>query len=808
MTDYDFFDLTRLPFDPPEKAAQKVTGAIEKAKKEIGHPTNDMPQWEYDKITGKQSFLDKIIKKGSKDSIISNDDKLTPAYDELAKDKVKKEIEKLRAFVSRLKQSGSHVITDRAIRGHQKERGLSKKNVEDVFRAAGFTVSSTDDLIKKYPRFPTNADKAYAKPLEAFQNFKDQKSNVNEAALKQVKNLYDLAAYMAGEPENAAVYRSKSRSALKSLFDGFAVKYSARTDKFGHLCSSLATYGKLYVFDSEDHRQAYEAYLKYKTPSLTELFSTMKSFSMHHLLEPKFAEGCIKEIAAVFGDYEVSLAIYNKEAGFKDEFYIPAKKEPSHTMPEPELRIPEPIFEEEPRQKREEDARRKREEDEAKREESAVAFEKYFATAERAFLEGHFELARLYLSDAQAADPGKKSKTDELAARISAKERRKREEDETSRKRKEGWRELCVLKGHTDKVCSMSWSPDGRRIASGSGDNTVRIWDAESGRELRTLTGHNRFVYHVVWSPDGRRIASESYMTIKIWDAESGRELRTPKEVDSVAWTPDRRRIASAGSRYKEPIKIWDAESGRKLRTLKGHHSFVYYMTWSPDGRRIASKSRDKTVKIWDAESGRELRTLKEVDSVAWSPDGRRIASGSEDNTIKIWDAENWRELLTLKGHTDKVYSVGWSPDGRRIASGSGDNTVRIWDAENWRELRTLTGHNSYVDYVAWSPDGRRIASGSYYNKNDPFKIWDAENGRELLTLNKGNSSVAWSPDGRRIASRSSDRTIKIWDAESGSELFALTGHTSFVASVSWSPDGRRIASGSLDNTVRIWGVE
>jgi biotin carboxyl carrier protein len=196
--------------------------------------------------------------------------------------------------------------------------------VEDVFRSAGFTVRSTADLFKKYPGFPTNADKIYAE-LEAFRNSKDPKPNTNGAALKRVEDLYDFAAYLAGEPENAAVYRSKSTDELKSRFDGLAKEYSTRTDNFGHLCSSLATYGKTYVFDSEDHRQGYEAYLKYKNPSLTRLFSQMKSFSMHQLLEPKFAEACIKEISAVFGDYEVSLAIYNKEAGFKDEFYIPEK---------------------------------------------------------------------------------------------------------------------------------------------------------------------------------------------------------------------------------------------------------------------------------------------------------------------------------------------------------------------------------------------------------------------------------------------------------------------------------------------------
>ncbi|MDR1149266.1 MAG: hypothetical protein LBK66_11610 [Spirochaetaceae bacterium] len=408
MTDYDFFDLTHLPFDPPEQAAQKVTGAIEKSKKElVAALSSATQQLEHDEITGKQSFLDTIIKKGSKDSIIGNDDKLTPAYSKLAEDKVKKEIEKLRAVVLLLP---SHKFTDGTIRRHSKRTMLSEGHVKEVFRNAGFTEIPRDELFNKhYPKFPKNADIAY-KELEALRNPENKKWTDFTAA----EDLYAFAACMAGEPEKAAEYRGKSTSALKSLFDGFAGKLSGPHDKdpAGHLCSSLATYGKTYVFDTEDHRRGYEAHLKYKNPSLTELFAQMKSYSSskQDLLDRELAEVYINKISAIFGcDYMVSVNIYNKEAGLQGELYIPAR------------------FEEEERRKREEETRRKQEE-------STAAFEKYFAAAEQALRKSDFELARIYLSQAQAADPGKKIKTDELAARISAEERRKREDD---RKREE-----------------------------------------------------------------------------------------------------------------------------------------------------------------------------------------------------------------------------------------------------------------------------------------------------------------------------------------------------------------------------------
>ncbi|MDR1149265.1 MAG: hypothetical protein LBK66_11605 [Spirochaetaceae bacterium] len=535
MTDYDFFDLTHLPFDPPEKAAQKVTGAVEKSKKElVAALSSATQQLERDEITGKQSFLDTIIKKGSKDSIISNDDKLTPAYSKLAEDKVKKEIEKLREVVLLLP---SPKFTDGTIRRHSKRTLLSEGHVKEVFRNAGFTEIPRDELFNKhYPKFPKNADIAY-KELEALR----KPENKKWTDFTPAEDLYAFAACMAGEPEKTAEYKKKTTPELKALFDGFAGKLSGQhdNDPAGHLCSSLATYGKTYIFDTEDHRQAYEAYLKYKNPLLTQLFAQMKSFSSNKqdLLDPGLAEAFINKISAIFGCYYmVSVNIYNKEAGLQGELYIPAKKE-------------------------------------------------------------------------------------------------------------ELWRELRALKGHFFYVYSVAWSPDGLKIASGAGDDTVRIWDAENGRELHTLTGH-----HIV---------------------------------ESVAWSPDGHRIAS-GSR-DETVRIWDAESGRELHTLKGHTYDVLSVAWSPDGRRIASGSNDMTVRIWDVESGRELHTLKDSDyiySVAWSPDGCRIASGSSDKTIKIWDAESGRELHTLKGHTYDVLSVAWSPDGRRIASGSNDKTVRIWGAE------------------------------------------------------------------------------------------------------------------------------
>ena len=278
-------------------------------------------------------------------------------------------------------------------------------------------------------------------------------------------------------------------------------------------------------------------------------------------------------------------------------------------------------------------------------------------------------------------------------------------------------------------IFAYAFSNDRKRGLSGSNDNTVRVWDLETGNCLRVLEGHTDIVRGVAWSADQRRALSGSNdMTVRLWDLETGHCLRVleghTKIVGIVAWSPDQRRALSGS--WDSTVRLWDLQTGRCLRVLKGHTGDVESVAWSADQRRALSGADDHTVRLWDLETGRCLRVLEGhtgfVWSVAWSPDQCRALSGSEDRTVRLWDVESGRCLRVLEGHMKQVFSVAWSDDQHRALSGSSDMTVGLWDLATGSYLQVLEGHTATVYAVEWSADQRRAISA---DARGGIRVWD-----------------------------------------------------------------------------------
>ncbi|MEM9090845.1 MAG: NB-ARC domain-containing protein [Cyanobacteria bacterium P01_F01_bin.53] len=420
---------------------------------------------------------------------------------------------------------------------------------------------------------------------------------------------------------------------------------------------------------------------------------------------------------------------------------------------------------------------------------------------------------------------------------------------------------LKTLRGHTNWVQVVVFSPCGSYLASGSYDKTIRLWDVHSGNCLQTLSGHGGRILWVTFTPDGQQLVSASEdKTVRVWDVETGESCQVLEIAVNwklaIALSPDGQTLATGSN--NNTVQLWQLSTGQCLQTFAGYDSFVWAVDFNLDGQLLATASEDHTIKLWDVATGHCLHTIADhtqrVWAVKFSPDGQRLASLSDDQSLKLWDPGTYQSLRTITTYSNAILSVALSPNGDQLVSiskdqfvrlwsmssddyalsktlpkqpnlvtcvaydaagewlaiGGIDQSIRLWEVASGECLRTIWGHTGWVSAVAFSPNRQILASGSY---DHTIKLWDTLSGECLNTL-EGHThrvkAIAFHPQGHLLASASSDATVKLWDMETGMEMgrcrrHTFQGHTGAVLSVVWSPAGNKVASASSDQTVKLW---
>ncbi len=416
---------------------------------------------------------------------------------------------------------------------------------------------------------------------------------------------------------------------------------------------------------------------------------------------------------------------------------------------------------------------------------------------------------------------------------------------------------LVEVWSHEGPVKCVAFSPDGRRVLTGSDDHTARVWSLDTGGPAGPPLHHGKPVLCVAFSPDGRSALTASQDgTAHVWPLEEGaagtpplehggapvpwaafgpggrrvvtacrdgvarvwevpggkllREVKHGAPLHHAAFSPDGRRVVTAGD--DRAARVWDAATGAAVLPALKHDGPVLWATFGPDGRRVLTAGGDHTARLWDASTGAALlpplRHRADVMQARFSPDGRRVVTAGDDHLGVVWDAASGRASLPALRHGSGLNLAAFSPDGRHVLTASDDNTARVWEAETGEAVTPWLRHNGGVEWAAFSPDGRRVVTAS---NDNTARVWElAPERRPAATTAPGEAvpPERWpSPDGRCVAVREGSHGVRVLDAAGGGPAGPPLLHGSVITHVAFSPDGTRVVTTSDDDTARVWEV-
>ena len=378
---------------------------------------------------------------------------------------------------------------------------------------------------------------------------------------------------------------------------------------------------------------------------------------------------------------------------------------------------------------------------------------------------------------------------------------------------------------HGSPVTSVAFAPDGKLLASGSWDHTIRLWDAATGRLVRLIQPKEGWIWSVAFSPDGRLLATggdHRGRKVRLWEVATGKCVATlaghADAIHAVAFAPHGKTLVTAC--YDGTTRVWEIATEKELFQFSAGESRLNAAAFSPDGKLLATADHTNAVRLWDAATGNETGRLDagqdQVVAVAFSPDGKLVAGGSLGGTVRVWEVAGAREVRRVRGRDLSAHSVAFAPDGKTFAAGYGDwvdgrriwvaGEVTVWETASGKLLHRLAEHSGAVQAIAFSPDGRALAAGTV---NGGVLLWDPGTGKARLRSAAHQASIRCLAfaDPRTLVTTSSDRTVRVWDVTRKEQRLELGGGEVAGTALAVSPDRKQAAWGGLDGKVRVFDL-